>query len=80
MAYRRKFLAMCDSSRLAAYRDDDLVPDSVSRVLLGGVSRMSFWRWQNGSIDGFPPPIVINKKNYRKAGDLRQFLQRLQRY
>jgi hypothetical protein len=79
MVYKRTFMAGIDERRLAGYLDDDLVPDSISRQLLGNVSRMTFWRWQQGSVAGFPQAVLIGKRNYRKAGQLRQFLRTLSR-
>ena len=71
---KRIFLTGCVRERLSGYLDDDLVPDSVSRRLLGNVSRMTFWRWQKSA--GFPPAVLISNRNYRKAGQLRQFLDK----
>ena len=79
MSYNKPSFSKTSSSRLDAYLDDDLVPDSVSRLIFGGVSRMTYWRWQRGDVHvpDFPPAIKINNRNYRKAGQLRKFIKAL---
>lgn len=73
----REIPADC-ASKLAGYADDDLVPDTVTRQIFGGRTRMTLWRWQRDDGLGFPFPQKIKKRNYRKAGELKRFLARME--
>jgi hypothetical protein len=48
---------------------DRLVPDPKARLELGGISAMTFWRWDHEP-ERAPPrweaPVKIGKRNYRR--------------
>lgn len=51
---------------------DQLLPDPhVCRRY--GVSAMTLWRWDRHATLGFPPPIWINGRKYRRVSDLLAF-------
>lgn len=51
-------------------QDDVLLPDSKARKRYG-VSEMTFWRWDRNPDLGFPAPVIINRRKYRRLSDLR---------
>jgi hypothetical protein len=55
---------------------DELVPDKQARKECGGVSRMTFYRWEKDPKLQFPPAIKINKRKYRSRILLEQFKAR----
>ena len=52
---------------------DELVPDKQARKECGGVSRMTFYRWERDPELQFPPAVKINKRNYRWRSQLEKF-------
>ena len=55
---------------------DYLVPDKqIMREF--SVSAMSIWRWTHDPNMNFPPPIVINNRNYRSRRAIESFKERL---
>ena len=54
--------------------DERLVTDSQARVICGNVSAMCFWRWDRDPKLTFPKPVIINKRKYRRLGELRRWL------
>jgi predicted DNA-binding transcriptional regulator AlpA len=49
--------------------DDRLIPDPQMRKRYG-VSEMTVWRWDRQPDLGFPPPIRINGRKYRRFSKL----------
>ncbi len=41
---------------------------------LGGVSRMTIWRYQNDDELGFPKPVYIKTRRYWKEDDLSSWI------
>jgi hypothetical protein len=66
--------AMTD--RLADYRDLDVVPDSVTRAIFGGVTRQTVYRWERDLALGFPAARKIRGHKYRLAGELKEYRMR----
>jgi hypothetical protein len=61
---------------------DAFVPDSVVAVELGGVSRMTIFRWDRNpgmAALGLPPRIMVNGRGYRSRQQLEKFKQNLMR-
>jgi hypothetical protein len=61
---------------------DVLVPDSQVAVELGGVSRMTVFRWDRDSAMtalGFPARVMLNGRGYRSRQQLEKFKQNLMR-
>jgi hypothetical protein len=61
---------------------DRLVPDSIAKAELGGVSNMTWWRWQRDAHMaelGFPVAIVLRARTYRSRAELEAFKARLMR-
>jgi hypothetical protein len=59
---------------------DVLVPDSVAAAELGGVSRMSIFRWDRDpdmAELGFPARVMLNGRGYRSRQQLEKFKQNL---
>jgi len=56
--------------------DDTLLTSNQTRARVGGVSTMCIWRWMRDCRVKFPQPIKINKRNYWRLGDLRQWQAR----
>jgi predicted DNA-binding transcriptional regulator AlpA len=56
---------------------DELVVDKQARKECGGVSRMTFNRWEKDPKLQFPPAVKINKRNYRWRSQLEEFKQKL---
>jgi predicted DNA-binding transcriptional regulator AlpA len=56
---------------------EQLVPDSQAALELGGVSAVTMWRWTRDEKLGFPQPVKINNRNYRKRSELEAFKQRM---
>jgi predicted DNA-binding transcriptional regulator AlpA len=56
---------------------NELVPDRKARMEVGGVSAMTFYRWDHKPGMGFPPPVRINGRNYRSRLALDEFKNRL---
>jgi hypothetical protein len=52
---------------------DELVPDKLARHECGGVSRMTFYRWEKDPKLQLPPAILIRKRKYRSRNGLEQF-------
>ena len=69
---KRKILVDGNGDRLAAYRDQDLVPDSIITQMFS-VTRMTLYRWARDPQLAFPASRKIRGMNYRKAGELRHF-------
>lgn len=58
--------------------NDELVPDP--RVWLEfGVSSMTGWRWTHDPNLGFPAPVRIRNRNYRRRRALEEFKDRMAR-
>lgn len=53
--------------------DDALLTSNQIRARIGNVSAMCIWRWTRDARVRFPRPIKINKRNYWRLGDLRQW-------
>ncbi len=66
-------LTTVKSDRLAGYADADLVPDSVCKAALGGVSDMTWWRWERDERWDFPKAVYIRGRKFRRADDIRRF-------
>ena len=56
--------------------DDTLLTSNQTRARVGRVSTMCIWRWMRDDRVQFPQPIQINKRNYWRLGDLRQWQAR----
>jgi hypothetical protein len=59
---------------------DRLVPDAIARAELGGVSKMTWWRWDHDphlAELGFPIAINLNGRVYRTRAQLEAFKARL---
>jgi hypothetical protein len=59
---------------------DSLMPDSDFRAELGGISKMTLWRWDRDAglaEQGFPPAIRIRERSYRSRRALELFKQHL---
>jgi hypothetical protein len=54
--------------------DDKLVPDRKAREFCGGVSEMTFWRWDRDPSVGLPAPVIINGRKYRRLSQLQNFV------
>jgi hypothetical protein len=52
---------------------DELVPDKQARKECGGVSRMTFLRWEKDPKLQLPRAIKINNRKYRPRSELEQF-------
>lgn len=52
--------------------DDALLTSRQVRKIAGGISPVSMWRWHNAGT--FPPPIVLNKRNYWRRSDVQGWL------
>jgi hypothetical protein len=61
------------TDRLAGYADNDLVPDTVCKKALGGVSDMTWWRWERDERLDFPEAHYLRGRKFRRAGDVRHF-------
>jgi predicted DNA-binding transcriptional regulator AlpA len=58
----------------AALPDDETKLSSRQvKKRYGDVSDMTIWRWMNDKRVKFPRPISIQKRNYWRLGDLREF-------
>jgi predicted DNA-binding transcriptional regulator AlpA len=53
--------------------DDILLTSNQTRARVGNVSQMCIWRWLRDDRVRFPQPIQINRRNYWRLGDLRQW-------
>jgi hypothetical protein len=61
---------------------DVFVPDSVVAVELGGVSRMTIFRWDRDpamAALGLPPRVMLNGRGYRSRQQLEKFKANLMR-
>jgi hypothetical protein len=47
-----------------------LIPDAKAREECGGVSAMTFWRWERNPSLNFPPAVIINGRKYRLKSQL----------
>jgi hypothetical protein len=56
--------------------DDDLIPDFIVARQRYQINPITLSRWDANPEMGFPLPIVINGRRYRRRGDLRAFEQR----
>jgi hypothetical protein len=59
---------------------DSLMPDSDFRAELGGISKMTLWRWDRDAglaEQGFPPAIRIRERSYRSRRAFELFKQNL---
>jgi hypothetical protein len=59
---------------------DSLMPDSDFRAELGGISKMTLWRWDRDAglaEQGFPPAIRIRDRSYRSRSAFELFKQNL---
>ena len=65
------------SAKLPPSKDhDELVVDKQARRECGGVSRMTFFRWERTPDLQFPPAVIINGRKYRPRSELDQFIER----
>ena len=55
---------------------EELVPDKQVAAEFG-VTLMTLWRWTNDPNFGFPPPVKINNRNYRRRAQLEHFKRQL---
>jgi len=53
--------------------DDILLTGKQVRARMGAVSDMSIWRWMRDDRVQFPRPMKMNRRNYWRLGDLRQW-------
>ena len=58
--------------RLDGFADNDLVPDSVTRQIFG-VTYMTLYRWERKPELNFPAASVVERRKYRRVGELRKF-------
>jgi predicted DNA-binding transcriptional regulator AlpA len=61
------------------HADDCLVTNKQLREILGGVSEMHVWRLMNDPKHAplkFPTSIKINRRNYWRIADVRQWINR----
>jgi hypothetical protein len=56
--------------------DDDLIPDPQVADEEFNVCLKTLSRWDAKLELGFPPPIYINGRKYRKRGSIREFKRR----
>jgi hypothetical protein len=74
---------MADKIRIVAISTSRaVISDSDIRRDLGGLSRMSIWRWDRSAemtALGWPPPVNINGRNHRDAEQYERFRGRLAR-
>jgi predicted DNA-binding transcriptional regulator AlpA len=56
---------------------DHLIPDSIVQRELGGVSKMTIFRWTRDPTLNFPPPVRIKSRNYRSRRALDDFKAKL---
>jgi hypothetical protein len=56
--------------------DDDLIPDPQVADEEFNVCLRTLSRWDDKPELGFPPPIYINGRKYRKRGSIREFKRR----
>jgi hypothetical protein len=54
------------------HQDDDLIPDARVAERYG-VSTRTIPRWDADPDLGFPDPVVINGRRYRRRADLERF-------
>ena len=59
--------------RVQSTDDDTLLTSAQTRARIGGVSTMCIWRWMRDPRVRFPAPVKINRRNYWRLGDLRQW-------
>lgn len=52
-----------------------IIPANAVRVLCGGVSDMTLWRWLNDPAIDFPRPICIGKRRYWREAELCEWLE-----
>jgi len=55
---------------------DELVTEAQARAEFGGVTAMTFWRWDRDPRMlemGWPPVIKIGKRNFRSRKDIERF-------
>ena len=64
------------TDRLADYRDLDVVPDSVTKAIFGGVTRQTLYRWERDPTLGFPAARKVLGHKYRLAGELKEYRRR----
>jgi hypothetical protein len=85
-ARKKRKTAVVAIERVGALADnpsaapDRLVPDATARAELGGVSKMTWWRWQRDprmAALGFPVAIVLCDRTYRSRAELEAFKARL---
>jgi predicted DNA-binding transcriptional regulator AlpA len=56
--------------------NDELVRDpQVCREF--GIVSMTMWRWDHDPDFGFPPPIYIRNRKYRRRSEIEAFKQRM---
>jgi hypothetical protein len=82
MSLRKTDLARKSARRNTNNEHDSLVPDHVVRQEVGGVSRMSLWRWDRDpamAALGWPPGIELNGRRYRSRQGLEAFKANLMR-
>ncbi len=53
--------------------DDVLLTSAQMRARVGGVTNMCIWRWMRDPRVQFPHPVKLNRRNYWRLGDLRQW-------
>jgi hypothetical protein len=53
--------------------DDVLIPDAKVRRRYGGISKMTLHRWDADPDLGFPPPVRIQDRKYRRLRELLEF-------
>jgi len=53
---------------------EQLETQSTTKRRLGGVSDMTIWRWQRER--GFPAPIKIAGRNFRRSRDVSAWVRR----
>ena len=50
-----------------------LLPAKEIRIIFGGVSQMTLWRWLHDESLGFPKPTVIRNRRYWDASEVETF-------
>ena len=53
--------------------DDALLNSAQTKARCGNVTDMCLWRWMRDERVRFPRPLKINRRNYWRLGDLRQW-------
>jgi hypothetical protein len=79
---RRKASRTSRTTTTTDKQHDVLVSDAVAAAELGGVTRMTIFRWDHDPTMtqlGFPPRVMLNGRGYRSRQQLEKFKANLMR-